>query len=71
MESRGNDPSYAPGGNDKFGSTLHWGVNWDQNKYEKTHAEYASPNGSLADDFHVYGLYWDENGLYTYIDDDS
>lgn len=25
----------------------------------------------MADDFHTYGLYWDESGLYTYIDDDS
>lgn len=29
MESRGNDPSYPIGGHDSFGSTLHWGPNWD------------------------------------------
>lgn len=31
MESRGNNPSYPAGGSDKFGSTLHWGTNYDQN----------------------------------------
>ena len=29
LESRGNDPSYPVGGHDTFGSTLHWGTNWD------------------------------------------
>lgn len=70
MESRGNGPSYPAGGSDKFGSTLHWGTAWDQNKFEKTHAEYQFTK-SLGEDFHTYGLYWDENGLYTYIDDNS
>ena len=67
MESRGNDASYPAGGRNAFGSTLHWGVNWDQNKYQKTHGDYKHPN-SLGDEFHVYGLYWDEKTLYTYFD---
>ena len=29
MESRGNSASYPIGGNNAFGSTLHWGVNYD------------------------------------------
>mgnify|MGYP000874438770 CR=1 FL=1 len=70
MESRGNDASYPSGGHDAFGSTLHWGPNWDQNRYKLTHADYKHPQ-SLGDDFHVYGLYWDANGLYTYIDSES
>jgi len=28
-------------------------------------------NGTFADDFHVFGLYWDENQLYTYVDSES
>eukprot|EP00128_Syssomonas_multiformis_P016819 Colp12_sorted_trinity150504_noHs@18910 len=70
MESRGNDPSYPEGGHNTFGSTLHWGPNWDQNRYEQTHAMYKH-SASLADDFHTYGLYWDENTLYTYFDSPS
>ena len=70
MESRGNDPSYPAGGNNQFASTLHWGTDYSQNKYTLTHAVYNHPS-SLASAFHVYGLYWDQNGLYTYIDDPS
>lgn len=67
MESRGNNEGYPIGGHNAFGSTLHWGVNWDQNKFDKTHKDYKHSE-SLANDFHIYGLYWNEDGLYTYID---
>ena len=70
MESRGNDETYpesSDGGINHFGSTLHWGVNWDQNKFKKTHVIHKHTE-SLHNDFHIYGLYWDENKLYTYID---
>lgn len=70
MESRGNDVNYPAGGHNTFGSTLHWGPNYDQNRFNLTHADYKHPS-SLGDDFHTYGLYWDENGLYTYLDDPS
>lgn len=68
MESRGNAPGYIAGGHDTFGSTLHWGPNWDQNRFSLTHKDYKH-TASLGDDFHTYGLYWDANGLYTYLDD--
>lgn len=58
MESRGNDPSYPLGGHDSFGSTLHWGPNWDQNKFSLTHKDYKHTE-SLNNAFHTYGLYWD------------
>ncbi|CDW75132.1 beta--glucan-binding [Stylonychia lemnae] len=70
MESRGNDPNYQSGGHDTFASTLHWGPNWDQNRYPLTHKDYKHST-TLTSDFHTYGLYWDENGLYTYFDDPS
>jgi len=72
MESRGNAPGYPQGGYDSFGSTLHWGPDWSRNLWPQTHASYMSPAGrNLHDDFHVYGLKWTPDGLYTYIDDDS
>ena len=67
MESRGNDASYPGGGNNQFGSTLHWGPDWSTNQWPKTHQTYTYSQ-SLASDFHIYGLYWDQNGLYTYFD---
>jgi len=61
MESRGNSAIYpAEGGNNAFGSTLHWGPSWDQNKFSLTHKVWYTPDGSsLGDSFHTYGLYWD------------
>ena len=68
MESRGNGLNYGgEGGHDSFGSTLHWGPAWNQNRFELTHNIYKHTT-SLGSDFHTYGLYWDSNGLYTYID---
>jgi hypothetical protein len=72
MESRGNHPGYSGKGSDYFGSTLHYGPYWPQDRYDLTHKDYQLPNGqSFADDFHIFGLYWDSTGLYTYLDNDS
>ena len=62
MESRGNDASCSAGGNDKFASTLHWGPNYDANRYDLTTEQYTHLE-SLADDFHTYGLIWSEAGI--------
>ena len=70
MESRGNDASYPDGGNDAFGSTLHWGPYYAMNGYLKTHADYKHPK-SLGDDFHVYGLQWTADRIFTYLDTPS
>jgi len=70
MESRGNDPSYAAGGNNTFGSTLHWGPQWPSDPYQLTHGDYIGSE-SLGDAMHIYGLVWTEDGLYTYLDNDS
>lgn len=50
---------------------MHWGPDWSKNMFTKTHAIYNHKSGSLADDFHTYGLYWDSKQLYTYIDNDA
>ncbi|KAJ3333561.1 hypothetical protein HDU91_002895, partial [Kappamyces sp. JEL0680] len=78
MESRGNAPgcpadstSCQPG-RDTFASTLHWGADFYTNRYELTHKSYTLPNGqSFSDDFHTFGLIWDETGLTTYVDSPS
>lgn len=70
MESRGNAnyPQSSEGGCESYGSTLHWGADWTQNRFELTHAIYNHPS-KLSEDFHTYGLYWTAERLYTYIDD--
>lgn len=50
---------------------MHWGSDWTTNQWSKTHAEKSIDGSTLADAFHIYGLYWDNKVLYTYLDDDS
>jgi beta-glucanase (GH16 family) len=67
VESRGNDPSYAAGGSDVFGSTLHWGPDYKHDVYQHTHGQYKHTE-SLGNGMHTYGLIWTEDRLQTYFD---
>ena len=69
MESRGNGVDYPPGGYNSFGSTLHWGIDYLHEFYNKTHA--TKTGTDLNADFHVYGLIWNETYIGTYFDDES
>lgn len=71
VESRGNPASYSAGGNNCFGSTLHYGPYWPDDPYMTTHGDFCLKSGDLSQDFHTYGLVWTENYMYTYIDNDS
>ena len=67
VESRGNSPSYLPGGYDKFGSVLHWGHNHLTNNYDQT----LSSDNEVTAEFHTYGLIWNETFIGTYFDDET
>ena len=70
MESRGNGADYSAGGVNTFGSTLHWGPIFSENAFMKTHAtKQAALGQDFAQDFHVYGLIWNETYIGTYLDD--
>ncbi|CAM9435429.1 unnamed protein product [Ectocarpus sp. 12 AP-2014] len=78
MESRGNSASYASGvdgvgGVDSASSAFHWGPHYSMDAWDETYGVYTldEAEGTFNDDFHTFGLYWDENEMYTYIDDDS
>eukprot|EP00752_Nemacystus_decipiens_P007385 g6605.t1 len=76
MESRGNAPSYGAGvddigGVDTSSSAVHWGPHYTMDSWDQTYGTYALEEGTFNDDFHTFGLYWDEKEMYTYIDDDS
>jgi len=72
MENRGN-VNYPIGGSNSFGSTLHYGPMWQMDDWPKNHAEYTLPpdEGDFSDDFHIFGMIWNETTLYTYLDDES
>ena len=59
-------------GRDSYGSSLHWGLDFNTNRYPLTTTAYTTPNGKLlSDDFHTYGLLWTNDSIITYIDDPS
>ncbi|KAF6031870.1 GNBPB5 [Bugula neritina] len=68
MESRGNR-NYGNLGVEHMGSTLHWGTQY-VNKYSLTTAHKKVKSKTLADGYHRYTLYWDQNGMDFYLDDD-
>ena len=67
MESRGNAPGYEFGGRDRYGSTLHWGTDFFTNSFHLTHQVHDAEE-DLSDDYHVYGLIWNETYIGTYLD---
>ena len=69
MESRGNGPSYLPGGYDTFTSALRGGIDTNYNFYQQTNA--VKKGVDLTADFHVYGLVWNETYIGTYFDNES
>ena len=71
MESRGNSvEDYSFGGYENFGSTLHWGIDYLHNYFDQTHVT-MTPEANLTEEFHVYGLIWNETYIGTYFDDES
>ncbi len=76
VESRGNNQTYVSEdgkqlGCTRFSSCFHFGPAWNKDGYD------VAVNDSLikdfmhtsyADEFHTFGLYWDDKELYTYVD---
>jgi len=74
MESRGNGPNACGPyqGVNGFGSTLHFGPDSTHNGFKHAHTEMQTGHGKTYDtEFHVYGLEWGPEGLYTYLDDQT
>ena len=61
MESRGNR-DYGTLGIEYMGSTLHWGTQY-VNRYAMTTSHKKVSSGTLADGYHTYTFYWDQDGM--------
>ncbi|KAK7088454.1 beta-1,3-glucan-binding protein-like [Littorina saxatilis] len=73
MESRGNlhytDPKGTSQGVDNIGSTLHFGADFFTNQWPKAHTEVLlSTGGTYADDFHKFGVEWDNTSITFSVD---
>lgn len=71
MEGYGNE-AFPFGNSSVVSSTLHWGPFFELNRYNLTHNELRSTDSeSWTDDFHTYGMEWSEEGIRTYVDDNT
>ncbi|CAJ2504577.1 Uu.00g119710.m01.CDS01 [Anthostomella pinea] len=67
MESRGNNYTYAQGGNNIVSSALHWGPNTANDAWWRTNVKREALHTSYASSFNTYGLEWSEKYLFTYV----
>ena len=67
-ESRGNNYTYAQGGNDIVSSALHWGPNTINDAWWRTNVKRKALHSTFSAKFHTFGLEWSEKYLFTYID---
>ncbi|KAL9630233.1 MAG: hypothetical protein Q9164_006524 [Protoblastenia rupestris] len=68
MESRGNNWTYAQGGNNIMSSALHWGPNQANDAWWRTNVKREALHTTFAKKEHTFGLEWSQRYLYTYID---
>lgn len=66
-ESRGNNWTYAQGGNNIMSSALHWGPNPANDAYWRTNNKRKALHTTYSSDFNVYGLEWSQKYLFTYV----
>lgn len=68
MESRGNNYTYAQGGNNIMSSTLHWGPSTALDAYWRTNVKRSALHATYASKEHTFGLEWSQKYLFTYVD---
>jgi beta-glucanase (GH16 family) len=68
VESRGNNHTYAQGGNNIISSTMHWGPNSNEDSYWRTSKKHSSLHSTYTAGFHKFGLEWSDSYLFTYVD---
>lgn len=68
MESRGNNYTYAQGGNDIMSSAIHWGPNAANDGWWRNNVKRQALHTTYSSGFHVFGLEWSEKYIFTYVD---
>jgi beta-glucanase (GH16 family) len=67
MESRGNNRSYAQGGNNIVSSALHWGPDSANDAWFRTNVKRQALHTTYAAGFNTFGLEWSQKYLFTYV----
>lgn len=68
MESRGNNHTYAQGGNNIISSSLHWGPDPANDAWWRTNVKREALHTTFAATTHMFGLEWSQKYLFTYLD---
>ena len=68
VESRGNNYTYAQGGNNIISSALHWGPNPTNDAWWRTNVKRNALHTTFSASTHTFGMEWSEKYLFTYID---
>ncbi|PHH82033.1 hypothetical protein CDD82_7232 [Ophiocordyceps australis] len=67
MESRGNNWTYAQGGNDIVSSALHWGPNPANDAWWRTNNKHKALHTTFSSGFNTFGLEWSQRYIFTYV----
>lgn len=67
-ESRGNNYTYAQGGNNIISSSLHWGPDPADDAWWRTNVKRNALHTTYAAKEHMFGLEWSQKYIFTYID---
>jgi len=73
-ESKGNDALLCEGelsGHQLMGSTLHWGPDFGQNRYDMTLWDKTNLEDPFGDSFHTFKFQWDKDGFTFLVDDEQ
>ncbi|CAL3968348.1 unnamed protein product [Diplocarpon coronariae] len=66
-ESRGNNYTYAQGGNNIVSSALHWGPDSANDAWWRTNVKRSALHTTYAATEHTFGVEWSQKYLFTYI----
>ncbi|KAG0651698.1 Beta-1 [Hyphodiscus hymeniophilus] len=66
-ESRGNNHTYAQGGNNIVSSALHWGPNSANDAWWRTNVKRSALHTTYAAQEHTFGLEWSQKYLFTWV----
>jgi beta-glucanase (GH16 family) len=67
IESRGNNYTYAQGGNNIVSSTLHWGPSISLDSWWRTNVKRQALHTTYSAGFNTFGLEWSQKYLFTYV----
>lgn len=67
MESRGNNHTYAQGGNNIASSTLHFGPDASNDGWWRNNVKRKALHTTYSAGYNTFGVEWSENYIFTYI----